>query len=320
MSPLLFGVYMDGLLNKLKEQGIGCYMGQQFCGAAGYADDMILLCPTSAGLRKMIDIREQYPNVHDILFNATKSKILIYNKRDADPHFKVNGVEVPLHNKATCLGTVLNIANATDVVLDSIQKFNSCVNRFMSEFGCLQTIVKNKLYHQYCCALYGSQLWPLWHENINNLCRKWRNAMRKIWKLPHDSHSDLVPLVAECTPLDIALDIRFITFYRNVISLNNTVVNYIAKASSVSCSSVMGKNVRYVMSKYNLTHGELVDLPKAYMKQRCNDIRKNEINVEYFDYANIIRDLVNMKDLCYDTIFTQEECNEIIECISTSRN
>ena len=144
--------------------------------------------------------------------------------------------------------------------------------------------------------------------------------MRKIWKLPHDSHSDLVPLVAECTPLDIALDIRFITFYRNVISSNNTVVNYIAKASSVSCSLVMGKNVRYVMSKYNLTHGELVDLPKAYMKQRCNDIRKNEINVEYFDYANIIRDLVNMKDLCYDTIFTQEECNEIIECISTSRN
>ena len=56
MSPLLFGVYMDGLLNKLKEQGKGCYMGQQLCGAAGYADDMILLCPTSAGLRKMIDI------------------------------------------------------------------------------------------------------------------------------------------------------------------------------------------------------------------------------------------------------------------------
>ena len=48
MSPLLFGVYMDGLLNKLKEQGIGCYMGQQFCGAAGYADDMILFLMLSS--------------------------------------------------------------------------------------------------------------------------------------------------------------------------------------------------------------------------------------------------------------------------------
>ena len=47
MSPLLFGVYMDGLLEQLKDLGIGCYIEQHFCGAAGYADDIILLCPTS---------------------------------------------------------------------------------------------------------------------------------------------------------------------------------------------------------------------------------------------------------------------------------
>ena len=50
MSPLLFGVYMDGLLEELKDHGIDCYIGQHFCGAAGYADDIILLCPTSSGL------------------------------------------------------------------------------------------------------------------------------------------------------------------------------------------------------------------------------------------------------------------------------
>ena len=31
MSPLLFGVYMDGLLDELKDLGIGCYIGQHFC-------------------------------------------------------------------------------------------------------------------------------------------------------------------------------------------------------------------------------------------------------------------------------------------------
>ena len=49
MSPLLFGVYMDGLLDELKDLGIGCYIGQHFCGDAGYADDIILY---SSGLRK----------------------------------------------------------------------------------------------------------------------------------------------------------------------------------------------------------------------------------------------------------------------------
>ena len=53
--------------------------------------------------------------------------------------------------------------NKYEMVFDGIKKFNGSVNRFMSEFGSLQTVVKSKLFHQYCCALYGSQLWPLWH-------------------------------------------------------------------------------------------------------------------------------------------------------------
>ena len=58
MSPLLFGVYMDGLLDELKDFGIGCYIGQHFCVAAGYADDIVLLCPTSSGLRTIIEVCE----------------------------------------------------------------------------------------------------------------------------------------------------------------------------------------------------------------------------------------------------------------------
>ncbi len=27
LSPVLFGVYMDGLLRQLKDSGVGCYMG-----------------------------------------------------------------------------------------------------------------------------------------------------------------------------------------------------------------------------------------------------------------------------------------------------
>ena len=53
LSPLLSGVYMD----ELKDLGIGCFIGQHFCGAAGYPDDIIiLLCPTSSGLRKIIEV------------------------------------------------------------------------------------------------------------------------------------------------------------------------------------------------------------------------------------------------------------------------
>jgi hypothetical protein len=46
MSPLLFGVYIHGLLIELKASGIGCTIGQRYCGALGYTDDVKLLVPT----------------------------------------------------------------------------------------------------------------------------------------------------------------------------------------------------------------------------------------------------------------------------------
>ena len=78
MSPLLFGIYMDELLLELKNSGVGCYIGNYYCGAYGYADDIILLCPSITGLENMIRICEVYSDKHCINFNGKKSKLLIF--------------------------------------------------------------------------------------------------------------------------------------------------------------------------------------------------------------------------------------------------
>ena len=75
LSPLLFSIYVDDLLEKLKNKGVGCHIGHIFVGALGYADDLILLCPSVAGLRDMIKICEDFANEHDILFNGKKASI-----------------------------------------------------------------------------------------------------------------------------------------------------------------------------------------------------------------------------------------------------
>ena len=36
--------------------GVGCHMGTHFVGSLGFADDIILLCPTLYGLKTMITI------------------------------------------------------------------------------------------------------------------------------------------------------------------------------------------------------------------------------------------------------------------------
>ena len=118
----------------------------------------------------MIEVCEKYAKLHDVLFNGSKSKLLVYNKKDANPHFEINGTDVSTCEKTIHLGNVLSTTDKYEMVFDGIKKFNCNVNRFMPEFGLLQTFVKNKLFYQYCCALYGSQLWPciLMQTRINN--------------------------------------------------------------------------------------------------------------------------------------------------------
>ena len=58
LSPLLFTVYLDELIDRLKEKGIGCYVGYHYVGAFAYADDLTLLSPSRSGLQSMLSLCE----------------------------------------------------------------------------------------------------------------------------------------------------------------------------------------------------------------------------------------------------------------------
>ena len=59
LSPTLFTCYIDGLLDRLKSSGIGCFVGPEYVGGISYADDLIILAPSVSALKAMITICEQ---------------------------------------------------------------------------------------------------------------------------------------------------------------------------------------------------------------------------------------------------------------------
>ena len=75
LSPLLFSVYIDGLLKRLKDSGVGCYMGNHFTGACGYADDVTLVCPTGSSLIRLKNICEMYAIEYNVIFNSKKKRV-----------------------------------------------------------------------------------------------------------------------------------------------------------------------------------------------------------------------------------------------------
>ena len=71
---------MNCKLSRPKESGFGCYVNQQYVGACGYADDVILRSPTIFGTQGMLKICENYAKEYNVHFNASKSKLIVQKK------------------------------------------------------------------------------------------------------------------------------------------------------------------------------------------------------------------------------------------------
>ncbi len=78
LSPILFAVYIGGMLERLKESGIGCYLSNSYVGGLAFADDVKMLCPTLSVMQLMYNICDNYPEEYNIKFNGSKSRLLLF--------------------------------------------------------------------------------------------------------------------------------------------------------------------------------------------------------------------------------------------------
>ena len=70
-SPILFGIYIDKLIKLLRDSGLGCTISSFYYGILVYADDIILLSPSSMGLQAVINICDK------LLGRTTSSSVLM---------------------------------------------------------------------------------------------------------------------------------------------------------------------------------------------------------------------------------------------------
>ncbi len=66
LSPILFTVYIDELLQRLSRLGIGCQLGGHSVCALGYADDIALLAPSPSAMRILLKECESFASEFDI--------------------------------------------------------------------------------------------------------------------------------------------------------------------------------------------------------------------------------------------------------------
>ena len=229
LSPSLFCVYLDTLLAKLRESGVGCHLGGSYFGAFGYADDVTLLAPTRQGLQVMLDICEEFSSSHSMLFSTdpvpakSKTKCLFFSrKRSSEQVMNVtlNGDTLPWVTTAKHLGnqlsSKLNFSSfspetRTDILCKRAILFDK-IHQVLQQFGYYEPRLVINLLSIYSTALYGSTLWQLNSEEHLKLNRSWNTAVKIIWDLPHPTHTRFLESLSPVPHLESTLYARYIGF------------------------------------------------------------------------------------------------------------
>ena len=76
LSPYLFAIYIDPLLDILNKSRYGCHVGHLSCNVLSFADDLTILSPTVAGLKCLLEKCEQFSIEYSLKFNPIKSKLI----------------------------------------------------------------------------------------------------------------------------------------------------------------------------------------------------------------------------------------------------
>ena len=111
LSPILFTVYLDELLQHLAQLDIGCHLGHHFVGLVCYADDIALLAPSPSALRMLLQECEQFAADHNLIFNAAKTQFICLSsnpKLKCLGKFSFMGHRLEFSDTALHLGYVLH--------------------------------------------------------------------------------------------------------------------------------------------------------------------------------------------------------------------
>ena len=178
LSPVLFCLYLDGLLSLLAKSGVGCLVGDCYVGALAYADDIVLLAPTANAMRHMLQICDIYASDYSIVFNASKSKcIFVQSCRDIassfgpKSEFFIGGNLIEYVEQWPHLGHI--VTDSLEDAADIASRRNSLcsqINNLLCYFCKLRHVTKQSLMFSFCTNFYGSELWDLGNPSVQDFC------------------------------------------------------------------------------------------------------------------------------------------------------
>lgn len=311
LSPILFTVYIDALVDELKGSNAGCFIGHMFVGCLIYADDIVLLCPSVMGLQKMVDVCSDFGFIYDILFNDKKSLCVNFSNDTVNPDIRLNGKSLVWEKKTKHVGNVVNCTlSDEDDIFVKRQDFFQQVNKLLCDYKGIRRDIVIELFVKFCTSYYGCQSWDLRSCHLKSFLTGWNKAARRVLALPYDSHRYLLPVLLGVESLMCVLKKRFIKLCITMDKTSNETVSFLYRYFKYDPSSIIARNLYFVCMQSEIDN--LNDLCKLYSL-----IKSDELNDVQVGNIMLLKELLEIRDGIYNLEgFDRDHVEIMIENVS----
>ena len=248
-SPILFTMYIDDLLDDLRNLGVGCFWDSMFAGALGYTDHVVLLAPSPAALRLMLRCCEDFASKRGLRFNPSKTQLIRFSwssSSSCKASFTFCGQQLSFVDTVTHLGHLLHY-NLSDVpeINQKLRDMVKKANCLLASFPRVGPFILTRLFQSYCLSLYGSALWTLSCPTLRLIEVAFNRVLRRIWCLPYRSNTGIVHLVANLNSLFNLVFRQFNSLWYAAAKCPSALVQSVFLQSASTCYSYLGYNTMF---------------------------------------------------------------------------
>lgn len=252
LSPLFFNVYMDELSKNLNKLKIGCTVGDLIINHIMFADDLVLVSPSTRGLSKLLLECQKYGIECDIVFNSKKSAVMFF-KPDymldiRMPVFKINNEIIEVVEQYKYLGHIMCNTLSDDLdILRQRKKIFAQGNSLLRKFYMCTVEVKTTLFRSYCSSFYTAQLWARYSNNVmNKLFIAYHNTLKLFIGVNKREHT---------RPICVSLNVKYCPalirnlvyrFMKRLIMSENLLIKALCQ-NSCFYRSIMWKHWRSIL-------------------------------------------------------------------------
>ena len=186
LSPRLFSMYMDGLILRLKQAGIGCHILNVFLACLLYADDMCLLAPSRGAMQQLLSICDKYCSEFCLSFNVKKSKVLLFGNMKnliIDP-LMLDNKPIEVVTEWKYLGTTISSGrNMSFSTRSELSAFYRSFNSVMSAIQKPNSLVLMNILYSNCVPnlTYAAEVKDVSSRELIDLNVALNNSIRRIF-------------------------------------------------------------------------------------------------------------------------------------------